>query len=183
MTSRDAERERRRRAGRRRCGCGDGSVDHVDDVLGGPYTGAADDVVLRRNDGVPAYNLAVVVDDAAQGVDDVVRGDDLLPRRPRQVLPATAARPATGPYVHVPLVVGADGQRLAKRHGAVTLDDLAAEAVAAAPCSRALAASLGLPAGGAVTAASDLLAGFDLAPSRPSAGRRSSVADLQRSWS
>ena len=56
-----------------------------DDGVAGHYTGVPDDVVLRRNDGVPAYNLAVVVDDAAQGVDVVVRGDDLLASTPRQI--------------------------------------------------------------------------------------------------
>ena len=56
----------------------------VTDLLHGRYTGVVDDLVLRRGDGVPAYNLAVVVDDAAQGVDQVVRGDDLLPSSPRQ---------------------------------------------------------------------------------------------------
>ena len=56
----------------------------VTDLLHGTYTGVVDDLVLRRGDGVPAYNLAVVVDDAAQGVDQVVRGDDLLSSSPRQ---------------------------------------------------------------------------------------------------
>ena len=84
-----------------------------------------DDVVLRRNDGLPAYNLVVVVDDAAQGVEEVVRGDDLLPSTPRQVHLAHLLGLAPPRYLHVPLVVGPDGQRLAKRHGAVTLADLA----------------------------------------------------------
>ncbi|MET0146596.1 MAG: tRNA glutamyl-Q(34) synthetase GluQRS, partial [Ilumatobacteraceae bacterium] len=77
------------------------------DALVGPVTGRADDVVLRRNDGVPAYNLAVVVDDAAQGVTDVVRGDDLLTSTPRQVLLQRLLDLPPVRYVHVPLVVGA----------------------------------------------------------------------------
>jgi glutamyl-tRNA synthetase len=56
----------------------------VHDLLHGDYTGVVDDFVVRRGDGVPAYNLAVVIDDATQGVDQVVRGDDLLPSSPRQ---------------------------------------------------------------------------------------------------
>ena len=100
-----------------------------DDGVAGHYTGAPDDVVLRRNDGVPAYNLAVVVDDAAQGVDVVVRGDDLLASTPRQIELQRLLGLPEPTYLHVPLVVGMDGQRLAKRHGAVTLEDLAAEGV------------------------------------------------------
>ena len=76
----------------------------------------------RRNDGVPAYNLAVVVDDAAQGVTEVVRGDDLLSSTPRQLLTSGGSSGCPPPsHLHVPLVLGADGARLAKRHGAVTL--------------------------------------------------------------
>jgi glutamyl-tRNA synthetase len=77
----------------------------------------ADDVVLQRNDGVPAYNLAVVVDDAAQGITQVVRGADLLSVTPSQVhLQELLGLPAVE-HVHVPLVVDAHGERLAKRHG------------------------------------------------------------------
>lgn len=99
----------------------------VHDVLHGQYTGVVDDFVLRRFDGVPAYNLAVVVDDAASGVDQVVRGDDLLTSAPRQAYLATLLghRPPT--YAHVPLVLNAEGKRLAKRDGAVTLAELGVE--------------------------------------------------------
>ena len=97
----------------------------IDDEFAGSFTGAVDDVVLRRNDGVAAYNLAVVVDDAAQGIDQVVRGDDLLNSAPRQAyLGALLGLPAVH-YAHVPLALNAAGQRLAKRDGAVTLADLA----------------------------------------------------------
>jgi glutamyl-tRNA synthetase len=83
-----------------------------------------DDFVLRRADGVAAYNLAVVVDDAAQGIDYVVRGDDLVETTPRQVLLQQLLGYRTPTYLHVPLVVGPDGERLSKRHGAVGLTDL-----------------------------------------------------------
>jgi glutamyl-tRNA synthetase len=98
------------------------------DALHGTIRGVVDDVVLRRNDGLPAYNLVVVVDDDAQGVEEVVRGDDLLPSTPRQVHLARALGLAVPRYLHVPLVLGPDGARLAKRHGSVTLADAAAPA-------------------------------------------------------
>src|SRR5206468_12526062 len=92
----------------------------------GETTGEVDDFVVRRNDGAYAYNLAVVVDDAAQGIGEVVRGADLLDSTPRQLwLGERLGLPAPG-YAHVPLVLGPDGARLAKRHGAVTLADRAA---------------------------------------------------------
>lgn len=96
-----------------------------DDVLHGRVSGTVDDVVLRRNDGVPSYNVAVVVDDAAQGVTEVVRGDDLLPVTATQIALQRLLGLPTPAYMHVPLVLGDDGERLAKRHGAVTLSDLA----------------------------------------------------------
>lgn len=98
-----------------------------DDERHGRVMGVADDVVLRRNDGVPAYNLAVVVDDADQGVTEVVRGEDLLEVTPSQVLLQQFLGLPTPTYHHVPLMRGPDGERLAKRHGAVTLPDLMAE--------------------------------------------------------
>ncbi len=99
----------------------------VTDLLHGQYTGVVDDFVLRRFDGVPAYNLAVVVDDAAQGVDQVVRGDDLLASSPRQAYLATLLGHHPPIYAHVPLVLNAEGKRLAKRDGAVTLTELGIE--------------------------------------------------------
>ena len=99
----------------------------VRDLLHGDYTGAVDDFVLRRGDGVAAYNLAVVVDDAASGVDQVVRGDDLLASTPRQAYLAALLGHPQPVYAHVPLAVNAEGRRLAKRDGAVTLADLGPE--------------------------------------------------------
>jgi len=118
----------------------------VVDVLHGTFTGMVDDFVLRRNDGVTAYNLAVVVDDAEQGIDQVVRGDDLLPSTPRQAYLASLLNIPVPEYAHVPLVVNADGVRLAKRDGAVTLGDLAAVGVPAAAVQRSILESLDLPA-------------------------------------
>lgn len=116
------------------------NVAFVDDVCG-PQHGQSDDVVLCRNDGVPAYNLAVVVDDAAQGVTEVVRGDDLLAVTASQIVIRRLLQLAPSPtYAHVPLVVNDVGERLAKRDGAVTLDQLTASA---ADVRRALVASLG----------------------------------------
>jgi len=106
-----------------------------------------DDFVLRRNDGVTAYNLAVVVDDAAQGIDQVVRGDDLLPSTPRQAYLAALLDMPLPEYVHVPLVVNSDGVRLAKRDGAVTLADLALAGTPANEVRDRLLESLGLPPG------------------------------------
>ncbi|TNB68291.1 tRNA glutamyl-Q(34) synthetase GluQRS [Arthrobacter sp. BB-1] len=119
----------------------------VHDVLHGEFTGAVDDFVLRRNDGVTAYNLAVVVDDAEQGIDQVVRGDDLLPSTPRQAYLASLLSIPSPEYAHVPLVVSSDGVRLAKRDGAVTLADLAGVGMNAAAVRDRLLDSLGLPAG------------------------------------
>ena len=96
----------------------------VTDVLHGSYTGIVDDFVLRRGDGVPAYNLAVVVDDAEQGVDQVVRGDDLLSSSPRQAYLGALLGYPQPVYAHVPLVLNAQGKRLAKRDGAVTLEEI-----------------------------------------------------------
>jgi glutamyl-tRNA synthetase len=93
------------------------------DRLHGVCHGVVDDLVVRRNDGTPAYNLAVVVDDAAQGVGEVVRGDDLLATTPRQLLLVDLLGLPRPAHAHVPLVLGPDGKRLAKRHGAVTLAD------------------------------------------------------------
>ena len=123
------------------------AVYTVRDVLHGMYTGAVDDFVLRRNDGVTAYNLAVVVDDAEQGIDQVVRGDDLLPSTPRQAYLASLLNIPVPEYAHVPLVVNSDGVRLAKRDGAVTLADLAELGVPVEDVRNGLLASLGLPPG------------------------------------
>ena len=115
----------------------------VNDVISGPIPTVIDDMVLLRNDGVPAYNLAVVVDDAAQGVTQIVRGDDLLPGTGRHVHLQKLLGCPTPQYVHVPLVVGPDQERLAKRHGAATLEDLSHKGVGTQEVLGELARSIG----------------------------------------
>lgn len=80
------------------------------------------DFVLRRADGLWAYQLAVVVDDAAQGVSDVVRGEDLADNTARQILLQRALGLPTPRYLHTPLVFGANGEKLSKQNGAQALD-------------------------------------------------------------
>jgi glutamyl-tRNA synthetase len=75
------------------------------------------DFVVWKSAGTPAYQLAVVVDDADMGITEVVRGDDLVPSTPRQLFLYKALHLPAPQFVHVPLVVGPDGRRLAKRHG------------------------------------------------------------------
>ena len=130
------------------------------DVLHGPQSGTVDDFVLRRGDGVPSYNVAVVVDDAAQGIEEVVRGDDLLPTTPRQVLLAQLLGLEVPRYAHVPLVLAPDGNRLAKRDGAVTLDDRLGLGEDARAVVTMLAVSLGLAAPDERVTASDLVERF-----------------------
>lgn len=116
----------------------------VHDLLHGEFTGVVDDLVLRRNDGTPAYNLAVVVDDDAQGIDQVVRGDDLLASAPRQAYLATLLDLSVPVYAHVPLALNHEGKRLAKRDGAVTLADQIALGRTAAEVLGLIAVSLQL---------------------------------------
>jgi glutamyl-tRNA synthetase len=88
------------------------------------------DFVVWKSSQTPAYQLAVVVDDAAQGVTEVIRGDDLVPSTPRQLLLYRALGLPPLRFTHVPLVVGPDGRRLAKRHGDTRLVSLRAAGVA-----------------------------------------------------
>lgn len=159
-----SDRATRARTGRRpalRLRAEPGLVVSFVDRLHGPVSAVVDDVVLRRGDGTPAYNLAVVVDDAAQGIEEVVRGDDLLLSTPRQIHLAELLGLDVPTYAHVPLVVGPDGARLAKRHGAVTLGDRAALGETPDDVRAVLAASVGLAAPGEAVSTSTLLARFD----------------------
>jgi len=139
------------------------------DRLLGEEEGVVDDFVVRRGDGTPAYNLAVVVDDAAQGVGEVVRGADLIDSTPRQLLLARLLGLDEPTHAHVPLVIGPDGTRLAKRHGAVTLSDRAALGESAADVVGWMAASVGLAEPGERVSAAALVDRFDPArlPAEP----------------
>ncbi|MFQ5748798.1 MAG: glutamate--tRNA ligase family protein, partial [Planctomycetota bacterium] len=121
------------------------------------------DFVLWKKDGGPAYQLAVVVDDAEQGVTEVVRGDDLLPSTARQLLLYQALGLAPPSFAHVPLVVGPDGLRLAKRHGDTTLRRFRAAGAAPGELVGWLAAQSGLAPPGRRLRPRDLLEGFSLA--------------------
>jgi glutamyl-tRNA synthetase len=150
-----AERERSGRPAALRLDARAARVE-FEDELHGRLTGVVDDFVLWRGDDTPAYQLAVVVDDADQAITEVVRGDDLLDSTPRQLeLARLLALPAPR-YAHVPLVLGPDGSRLAKRHGAVTLEDHDPGAALSW-----MAASVGLAEPGEPVSAAGLVARFD----------------------
>ena len=136
-----------------------------EDRLLGHYEEEVDDFVVRRNDGAPAYQLAVTVDDAAQEIGEVVRGADLVDSTPRQLLLAhLLGLPAVTRYAHVPLVLGSDGRRLAKRHGAVTLAERSVLGERPGEILGWMARSLGLGEIGKTPTPADLLVGF--APDR-----------------
>jgi glutamyl-tRNA synthetase len=152
-----AEREADGRPPALRVRSGDVRMGFEDRLLG-RFEGVVDDFVVLRNDGTPAYQLAVVVDDAAQGIGEVVRGADLADSTPRQILLSRLLGLPEPAYVHVPLVLGPDGRRLAKRHGAVTLSDRheGPDEVRAW-----MARSLGLAGLGETPSAADLIARFE----------------------
>ena len=155
---REAKEAQAGRPGALRARLGDVEVAW-DDLVLGPQSGKASDPILRRFDGVHAYNLAVVIDDSEQGIDQVVRGDDLASSVPVQAALYDALDLPRPQWGHVPLVIEADGTRLAKRDGSTTLEDWPSVGTPLAQ----LGASLGLcsPSDEAITA-EVLLARFDL---------------------
>ncbi|MDA3039114.1 MAG: tRNA glutamyl-Q(34) synthetase GluQRS [Actinomycetota bacterium] len=142
---------------------------HYDDLLRGRGADIVDDVVLCRNDGVPAYNLAVVIDDTGQGIELVVRGDDLLSSVATQTHLAQLLGLTPPQFAHVPLVLGPEGRRLAKRDGAVTLPDRLSQGETALDVLGHLAATLGQCERGERVSPGELVRRFDPArlPSRP----------------
>ncbi|MFM2152391.1 MAG: hypothetical protein RL199_826 [Pseudomonadota bacterium] len=136
-----------------------------DDLVHGRKTfdvaASVGDFIVSRADGVAAYQLAVVLDDALMGVTRVVRGDDLLSSAPRQLMVARALGISEPAYGHVPLLVGEDGHRLAKRGGALSLQALRAQGVRPETVVGFLARTAGFAVDEPLTARS-LVAGFSL---------------------
>jgi len=137
-------------------------VPFLDGFRGDEAGAIAGDFVVQKRDGAPAYQLAVVVDDAAQEVTEVMRADDLLPSTPRQLLLYRALDLPEPEFTHVPLVVGRDGLRLAKRHGDTSLRFFRSQGVKAEDLVGYLAVLSGLRDEAAPTTAQELLRDFDL---------------------
>jgi len=126
-----------------------------------PFREVGDFVVWTKR-GVPAYQLAVVVDDARQGVTHVIRGDDLLPSAARQELIYRALDLTPPMWMHLPLVLGPDGRRLAKRHGDTRIDHYRNHGATAERIIGLLAFWSGVSANRIEMSAHDFLARFDL---------------------
>jgi len=154
-----------------------------DDLFAGPRSYDArrevGDVVVRRADGLWAYQLAVVVDDAAMGVTEVVRGADLLPSTAAQLLLYAALGAEPPRFAHLPLLVDGGGERLAKRRGSLTLRELAAAGVRPERVVGLLAHGLGLVPTPTELTAAELLAAFD--PSR-TAFPEARLTDAELAW-
>ena len=120
----------------------------VEDLLQGRYTENlardSSDFIVRRSDGIYAYQLAVVVDDGLSGVSEVVRGADLLDSTPKQIYLQRLFGFSTPVYRHIPLLVDAEGRRLSKRDGDGCMEHVRAKYQSPEPVIGALAAALGL---------------------------------------
>ena len=158
------ERARRRRpAWRFRAAAGPTPfVDGVHGACAFDVARETGDFVVMRADGIAAYQLAVVVDDAAMAIGEVVRGDDLLPSTARQLLLYRALGAPPPRFAHVPLVVGEDGARLAKRQGALSLGDLRRGGADPRAVVGLLASLSGLGGTARPCTARDWVAGFSL---------------------
>ncbi len=102
----------------------DEGVVEVEDLVRGKVVfnnAELDDLIIRRSDGSPTYNLTVVVDDTEMGITHVIRGDDHLNNTPRQINMMKALGLQPPRYAHLPMILGEDGSRLSKRHGAVSV--------------------------------------------------------------
>ena len=153
--------------------------DRVGGAWGEGLEESPGDFVVFRSDDVPAYQLAVVVDDAEMGIDEVVRGDDLLLSTARQLLLYDALghpRPAFG---HVPLLLGPDGVRLSKRHRGTTLREMREAGFGAGQVVGRLAHAVGLRPDPGPLRAGELIDGFSL---EQIAARRSGIRIDPSRW-
>lgn len=164
-----AERQTLLRQGRRPCQrlrCDDLSLS-FDDAIAGPQTmtlaECGGDFALRRSDGVFAYQLAVVLDDIAMGMTQVVRGDDILTSTPRQLFLYSLLGAPPPQYAHLPLVLDHEGERLAKRHQSLTLAELRHAGVSAPAIVGYLGWRAGLLDAPRPSAARELAGGFSFA--------------------
>jgi glutamyl-tRNA synthetase len=114
------------------------------DVLAGAQPGLSDDFVVRRGDGVYAYQFASAVDDAAMGITEVLRAADLLPSASRQTGLLLALGAPVPAWLHVPLLLGPDGARLGKRHGSISVSEYRRAGYSPGGFLGLLAATLGL---------------------------------------
>jgi glutamyl-tRNA synthetase len=147
LTAAEREQRRRTRAPSIRLRVEAGEQGWMDGLHGAQLDDVSrqvGDFVLRRADGIYAYQLAVVVDDAAMALTDVLRGDDLLGSTARQLVLYHALGLSAPRFAHVPLVLGPDGARLSKRHGAVGVRVLRERGRSAAQVIALLASTLGL---------------------------------------
>lgn len=164
-----ADQARRLAEGRRpamRVRCADTVIAFTDRLAGPQRMSLADcggDFAVRRSDGVFAYQLAVVVDDIAMGITQVVRGDDILSSTPRQIWLYHLLGAPMPEYVHVPLLLDHEGERLAKRHGSLAVAALREAGVSPPAIVGYLAWRLGLRDAPGLAAPRELVAGFTLA--------------------
>jgi len=165
FSSRAAAREATGRQAALRLRVEPGDV-RFEDALRGPQAfdvaRTAGDFVVARKDGVAAYQLATPIDDAYQGVTEVVRGDDLLPSAARQQLVGDALGLTVPLQAHVSLVHAADGHRLAKRAGSLSLEELRSAGVSPERVARWVAESAGLSGTERPRPAKDWLEGFTM---------------------
>ncbi len=142
----------------------EGETVAFDDLIAGQVGFELDDFVVERNDGTPAYHLVTIVDDDLLDIQTVVRADDLLDSTSRQLYLARMLGLPERPHAHVGLVLSPGGERLAKRHGGVTLDDRTRRSQQPAEVLAMLAASLGFSEPGEAVTPVELLDRFDPSP-------------------
>jgi glutamyl-tRNA synthetase len=141
----------------------EGAEGFVDRLYGELPASTGDDFIVRRSDGLYAYQLAVVVDDIAMGITEVVRGADLLQSTAWQIALYRALEAPPPAFLHVPLVLGPDGKRLAKRNGSTAMTEYRRRGTAPERLVGILAASLGLIEQDRCMRPADLVEHFDIA--------------------